>query len=212
MVAEEEAPVKEGAASEKPDTPGKRPTESAAEEPKAETTPAPTPKKSAGRPRRAPAEKAKARTGKAKEEGPKAPRRPTLDPEVKRLLGERRSQDARRPKFVRQQSHRYFALGRRGSWRRPRGQQSKQRRHYGYRPTVVSIGFGSPRATRHLTPSGFRPVLIHSVGELEGLDATREAIVIARTVGTRKRLVLEERARRKGIHVLNPLLHERGES
>ena len=32
-----------------------------------------------------------------------------------------------------------------------------------------------------------------------------DAIVIARTVGTRRRLVLEETARKLGIHVLNPI-------
>jgi large subunit ribosomal protein L32e len=167
---------------------------------------APTPKKSDNRerkPRPKPAKKA------AKV---RAPRRPDLDPELRRLLTVRDDGDRRRPLFVRTASHRYWRIGRWESWRKPKGQQSKQRRHYGYRPTIVSIGFGSPRLTRGLTPSGFRPQLVRTTEDIDKLDGKREAALIARTVGTRKRLVLEERARERGIHVLNPLLHEREET
>jgi large subunit ribosomal protein L32e len=139
-------------------------------------------------------------------DAPPAPRRPTLEPETARLMRVRAQNDRRRPKFTRQASYRYYRIGRWNSWRRPRGLQSKQRRHYGYRSTIVSIGFGSPRATRGLTPTGFRPVVVRTPKEIESLDARRDAAVIARTVGTKKRLVLEEKARQKGIHVLNPLV------
>ncbi|MCI4334399.1 MAG: 50S ribosomal protein L32e [Thermoplasmata archaeon] len=167
---------------------------------------APTPKKSDGRERKAPRRPAR------KAAKLKAPRRPTLDPALRRLLTIRRQGVRRRPKFVRTASHRYWRIGRWESWRKPKGQQSKQRRHYGYRPTIVSIGFGSPRRTRGLTPSGFRPCLVRTPAEVDRLDAAREAALIARTVGTRQRLVLEERARERGVHVLNPLLHDREET
>jgi large subunit ribosomal protein L32e len=182
-------------------------------EPKESRGPAPTPRKSDARPKGSkPAEKGTAPASKpSKKEGPKAPRRPTLDPALSRLLSVRDAVERRRPKFVRTASHRYWRIGRWISWRRPRGMQSKQRRHYGYRPVVVSIGFGSPRATRGLTPSGFRPVLIHTSDALATLDPTRDAVLIARTVGTRRRLVIEEAARLKGLHVLNPIVREREE-
>jgi large subunit ribosomal protein L32e len=175
---------------------------------------APTPKKSDGRAKGKPTavaatEKAEAKA--TKKSAPKAPKRPTLDPVTKRLLLERDATDQRRPKFVRTASHRYWRIGRWNSWRRPRGQQSKQRRHYGYRPTVVSIGFGSPRATRGLTPTGFRPVLVHGTDALATLDPRRDAVLVARGVGTRRRLVIEEAARQKGLHVLNPIVREREE-
>ncbi|MCI4369871.1 MAG: 50S ribosomal protein L32e [Thermoplasmata archaeon] len=169
----------------------------------------PTPKKSDVRAK--PAKSSDKPTKATKKEAPKAPRRPTLEPELARLLKVRDATDVRRPKFVRTASHRYWRVGRWVSWRRPRGQQSKQRRHYGYRPVVVSIGFGSPRATRGLTPTGFRPVLVRTAAALETLDPVRDAVLIARTVGTRRRLVLEEAARLKGLHVLNPIGHEREE-
>ncbi|MFZ0892338.1 MAG: 50S ribosomal protein L32e [Thermoplasmata archaeon] len=178
------------------------------------------PPKSAGRRRRATKTPPKEATPPPKEEekeeeveeGPRAPRRPTLDAQRTRLLGLRDQQDRHRPLFVRQAAHRYFRIGRWESWRRPRGLQSKQRRHYGYRSEVVSVGYRSPARIRGLTPSGFRPVLVQTSSDVEKIDAKTEAAVIARTVGTRRRLALEEIARKLGIHVLNPLVKSEAEA
>ena len=185
-------------------------------EPDAKPAPAPTPapKKSKSRQRRAAAAEstdAEPKPKAAKEEGPRAPRRPTLDPELQRLMNVRDALSLRRPRFVRQAAHRYERIGRWGSWRSPRGLQSKQRRHYGYRSRVVSIGYGSPAETRGLTPTGFKPVLVRTPDEIAALDIAREAAVIARTVGTRRRLVLEEAARKRGVKVLNPIVTDRRE-
>jgi large subunit ribosomal protein L32e len=175
-----------------------------------ETTP--TPKKSDQRPAKAEAPPAAKATKPKKSETKPAPRRPTLDPEAARLLRVRNEVTERRPKFVRTASHRYFRIGRWESWRRPRGLQSKQRRHYGYRPNIVRIGYGSPKATRGLTPSGFRPVLVRTEDQIAAIDAARDAVIIARTVGTRRRLALEEACRRRGLHILNPIVKEREET
>ncbi len=140
------------------------------------------------------------------EEEPTAPKRAKLPAERARLLKLRRTLDTQRPIFGRQAANRYFRIGRDGAWRRPRGLQSKQRRHYGYRSQIVSVGYRSPARVRGLVPSGFRPVIVRTTADLEGLNATVEAAVIARTVGTRRRLALEEDARRLGIRVLNPIV------
>ncbi|MFG1529943.1 MAG: 50S ribosomal protein L32e [Thermoplasmata archaeon] len=144
--------------------------------------------------------------------GPKPPRRPVLDPAQTKLLTERRQIVRRRPFFGRQARGRYYRIGRDESWRRPRGLQSKQRRHYGYRPEIVSIGYRSPALVRGLTPTGFRPVLVRNSSEMGRLDRERDAAVIARTVGTRRRLILEEVARKLGIHVLNPIVRTEPEA
>ena len=135
-----------------------------------------------------------------------APKRATLSAERRRLLTLRRALDRQRPIFGRQAANRYWRIGRDGTWRRPRGLQSKQRRHYGYRTQIVSIGYRSPAAVRGLVPSGFRPVLVQTLEDLERIDARTEAVVIARVVGTRRRLTLEETARKLGVHVLNPIV------
>jgi len=144
-------------------------------------------------------------------EGPKAPRRAQLPLDLRTLLATRTHLDTKRPRFVRQATYRYARVGRDGSWRRPRGLQSKQRRHYGYRAKIVRIGYRSPARVRGLTPAGLRPVLVRTRNELDGLDARRDAAVIARAVGTRRRLVLEEEARRLGIRVLNPIVRDEEE-
>ncbi len=142
--------------------------------------------------------------------GPRAPNRATLPPAESRLLRTRRTLDGRRPIFGRQAANRYFRIGRDGAWRRPRGLQSKQRRHYGYRAKIVRVGYRSPARVRGLVPSGFRPILVRTSKDLEGLDGRVDAAVIARTVGTRRRLVLEEEARKLGIRVLNPIVKGEG--
>lgn len=147
-----------------------------------------------------------------KDEGPRVPRRAELADGQRTLLRARGEIDRRRPLFGRQARYRYYRIGRDMSWRAPRGLQSKQRRHYGYRPRVVRVGYRSPAAVRGLVPSGFRPILVHTARELEALDARRDAAIIARTVGTRRRLVLEEAARKLGIRVLNPIVKSEREA
>jgi large subunit ribosomal protein L32e len=133
------------------------------------------------------------------------PKRATLSPARAAHLRLRKVLDGRRPIFGRQAANRYYRIGRDLSWRRPRGLQSKQRRHYGYRAKIVRVGYGSPKDVRGLTPSGYRPILVHHVDELNALDPKLEAAIIARTVGTRRRLGLEDAARKLGIRVLNPI-------
>ncbi|MGA8276455.1 MAG: 50S ribosomal protein L32e [Thermoplasmata archaeon] len=133
------------------------------------------------------------------------PKRASLPPARAAHLRLRKVIDGRRPVFGRTAANRYWRIGRDLSWRRPRGVQSKQRRHYGYRAKVVRVGYRSPADVRGLTPSGYRPILIHHVDELHRLDPKLEAAIIARTVGTRRRLSLEEAARKLGIRVLNPI-------
>jgi len=194
-----------------------------ADESPPETTTAPveaTPKKSPPR-RRAkaapkeestpPAEKASEKTP-AKDEGPRVPRRATLPDAQKTLLRARGDIGRRRPLFGRQARYRYYRIGRDMSWRAPRGLQSKQRRHYGYRPRVVRVGYRGPARVRGLVPSGFRPVIVNTTRDLEALNAKLEAAIIARTVGTRRRLVLEEAARKLGIRVLNPIVKSEREA
>jgi len=149
---------------------------------------------------------AETKAEEAPAEVPKSPRRAELPAPLQLLLTTRGLLDQKRPRFVRQAAHRYWRIGRDAAWRRPRGLQSKQRRHYGYRAKIVRIGYRSPARVRGLTPAGFRPVLVSTREDLDGLDAHRDAAVIARTVGTRRRLVLEEEARRLGIRVLNPIV------
>lgn len=89
------------------------------------------------------------------------------------------------------------------SWRKPRGQHNKQREQKKAKGALPKPGFGSPVAVRGMHPSGFFEVLAFTLQDLEGLDSKTQAVRISATVGTRKRIALQERAISAGLKVLN---------
>lgn len=123
--------------------------------------------------------------------------------EVSRLLNHRRRQKARKPEFRRTEAHKKLRL-RDKSWRKPRGRHNKFRERVGGKKIVVS-GYGSPRKVRGLHPSGYQEVLVHNPNQLESVNASDEAVRIASTVGVKKRLEIEEKAKEKGLKILNPV-------
>ncbi len=127
--------------------------------------------------------------------------KPVLSEATKALLIQRAAVDAKRPAFRRQEWFRYKRLGR--EWRRPRGHHSKLRRHLRYRPSVPSSGYRGPRGVRGFHPSGFREVLVHRPAELDALNPETQAARIAHSVGTRKRVSIQDRADELGIRILN---------
>jgi len=128
--------------------------------------------------------------------------KPKLSKETLIALKKRAEVDSRRPEFLRQEYHRRKRL-QRVRWRKPQGDHSKMRQHYGYRPNVVSIGFGTPRAAKHLHPSGFREVMVWNVKDLEKINPETQAARVAHQVGTKKRTDIENKADELKIRVLN---------
>lgn len=108
----------------------------------------------------------------------------------------------RPPKFRRQEWFRFARLGEK--WRKPRGKDSKMRLGMSGKPAMPSIGCRSPREVRGIHPSGLIEVRVETPPELEGLDAKKQAIRIASSVGDRKRSQILARAKELGIRVLNP--------
>lgn len=123
--------------------------------------------------------------------------------EVSRLLNHRRRQKARKPEFRRTEAHKKLKL-RDKSWRKPRGRHNKFRERVGGKKIVVS-GYGSPKKARGLHPSGYQEVLVHNPNQLESVNSSDEAVRIASTVGVKKRLEIEEKAKEKGLKILNPV-------
>jgi large subunit ribosomal protein L32e len=134
----------------------------------------------------------------------KANAKPTLSDDQRTLLGARRLKNAVRPAFRRHEWWRYKKLkGKDAPWRVPSGIHSKVRRHFKYRPPVVSIGYGGPAAVRGLHPSGFEEVLVHNVADLEAVNKATQAARIGGTVGGRKAKLIEAEADKRGIRILN---------
>ena len=107
----------------------------------------------------------------------------------------------RKPKFRRQEWHRYKKLGEK--WRKARGKTSKTRRYEGRKPAMPTIGYCSPKATRGLHPSGYQDILVCNIKELENLDPATQAARISSTVGLKKRELMLQKAKELGIKVLN---------
>lgn len=89
------------------------------------------------------------------------------------------------------------------SWRRPRGIDSKQREKIRNKPRCPTPGYGAPKALRYLHPSGLSEVLVYNPENLEGLDPKKQAVMISAGVGNKKRVHIQEEARKKGLRVLN---------
>ncbi|MGB9964999.1 50S ribosomal protein L32e [Halobacterium hubeiense] len=125
---------------------------------------------------------------------------PELSDDEERLLNKRRREG--KPQFNRQDYHKKKRTPK--SWRRPRGQLSKQRRGVKGKGDTVEAGFRTPEAVRGKHPSGFEEVRVHNTDDLEEIDPDTEAARIASKVGARKRERIEEQAEEAGIRVLNP--------
>lgn len=148
---------------------------------------------------------AKAPTEKAKGVEHKARIQPKLTDEQKSALGDRAMKSAARPAFRRHEWWRYIKLGGKNApWRVPSGIHSKVRRHFGYRPPLVSIGYRGPADVRGLHPSGFEEVLVQNPDQLAGLNKATQAARIGGTVGGRKAELIQKKAAELGIRVLNP--------
>jgi large subunit ribosomal protein L32e len=65
------------------------------------------------------------------------------------------------------------------SWRKPRGIDSKQGKKLKNKPRIPSTGYGAPKATRNLHPSGLSTVLVYNIDNLKGLDSKKNAVIIA---------------------------------
>jgi len=108
---------------------------------------------------------------------------------------------AKKPHFKRQDWHKKARLA--PAWRKPKGMDSKLRKHmhaHGYLPTT---GYRSPALVRGMHKSGLVPVIVANVAQLSALSGKTHGGIIASTVGTRKAVEIMTAAQSKGIRILN---------
>jgi len=67
----------------------------------------------------------------------------------------------------------------------------------------IRVMLEEARETRNLHPTGFKLVIVHRPEDVDKVDPTKEAIVIGRTVGLRKRVEIVRRAIERGVRVIN---------
>ncbi|KAH8894885.1 60S ribosomal protein L32 [Thozetella sp. PMI_491] len=106
--------------------------------------------------------------------------------------------------FNRHQSDRFMRVDR--SWRKPKGIDNRVRRRFKGNAVMPSIGFGSNKKTRYLTPSGHKAFLVSNVPDVELLLMHNRtfAAEIAHNVSARKRIEIITRAKQLGVKVTNP--------
>ncbi len=107
----------------------------------------------------------------------------------------------KKPKFARQNAHRKARVSE--SWRKPKGEDSKQRLKKKYMGAHPTPGYGQSKKVRGKHPCGLVEKIVHNLTELSGLDKKIHAVRIAHPVGKKKRTEIIKAAEEKGIKVLN---------
>jgi large subunit ribosomal protein L32e len=120
---------------------------------------------------------------------------------IKSSLKLRRKQKRKKPTFSRQEGYRMKKL--KEGWRKPKGRHSKLRQKEKPKGKHPSPGYGSPAATRGLSRSGLKEVIVSTPSQLKGINPKTEAALIAGAVGKAKRAAILEQAKKTGIKVLN---------
>jgi large subunit ribosomal protein L32e len=126
-----------------------------------------------------------------------------IGPELKRALEVRAIRLDQQPAF--RKYHWWYAVRVKEAWRAPKGELSKQRRGFKYRPPRVKVGYGKPALSRHLHPSGFEEIMVANPDQLSlVLDPKTQAVRIQGSVGKKKAKAIEAAAAEKNIRILNP--------
>jgi large subunit ribosomal protein L32e len=120
---------------------------------------------------------------------------------MKALLEQRNRMKAKKPSFLMIDWHKRKEVNK-DRWRKPRGNQSKIRLNRRGKPKSVRTGYGSPAAVKYLDHNGLRPVIVSNEQELAGLTK-EDVVVIASSVGNRKKIGIIKTAAEKGLKVSN---------
>jgi large subunit ribosomal protein L32e len=120
---------------------------------------------------------------------------------IKDLLEQRKERKRRMPDFVMQDSHKHKKL--KMHWRKPRGIDSKIRLNLRGYNKAVEIGYGSPKPVKFMDKSGLMPVVVGDIRGLLKVNKEREGIIIASSVGKKKRVGIIAKAKELGIKILN---------
>ena len=124
------------------------------------------------------------------------------DGEKRRLMRLKKRISQKRPYFRQFEEWRLVRI--KDHWRKPKGIDNKMRQKRKGWPRTVNIGFRSPRAVRHLHPSGKEEIAVFNVGDLTIVDPETQVARIGGTVGRRKRRAILKEALELDIRILNP--------
>jgi large subunit ribosomal protein L32e len=113
----------------------------------------------------------------------------------------RKTLKARKPDFLHEDYQKRACIPL--PWRKPRGLHSKMRHRFAGHRALANPGYGSPKEAYGLHPSGFAPVLVHTLNELAALNPKAQGAVLGRTLGIPRRMALLGKAKELGVKILN---------
>ena len=107
-----------------------------------------------------------------------------------------------RPQPKRAESWRYKRLE--TTWRKPKGVDNHQRKQKSRgRPGLVKVGYGGPKISLGLHPSGYTDNLVYNINDLEKLNPKTDGVRLGHSVGTKKRKEIVAKAIEKKFKVFN---------
>lgn len=121
--------------------------------------------------------------------------------DTKKLLEIKNTMAKKRPRFVRQDLHKKKRLA--AVWRKPKGIDSKLRKHMHGHGHLPVTGYRGPALVRGMHKSGLIPLLIHTVSQLETVNPKTHGVIIASTVGARKAIDIITKAQSRNVRILN---------
>jgi large subunit ribosomal protein L32e len=120
--------------------------------------------------------------------------------ETKKLLETRKRIKSKKPEFLQQDYHKKKRVSRK--WKRPTGLQSKMRHQFKGYARRVKQGWRSPIEIRGYHGKGLKPVTVYAVKDLEKVGKG-EGVIIAKTVGLKKRLDIVNKVAELKLTLLN---------
>lgn len=120
---------------------------------------------------------------------------------MKALLELRKKLKSKKPTFIRHDAHKKKRVSL--VWRRPKGRQNKMRLSRKGYAKRRSTGYGSPKEVEGLSREGFKQNLVHNINDFKSLDSKIDGVIIARTIGLRKKQEMLEFALTNGFTILN---------
>ena len=96
------------------------------------------------------------------------------------------------------------------TWRKPKGIDNHQRKQKSRgRPGLVKVGYGGPKISRGLHPSGYTDNLVHNINDLEKLNPKTDGVRLGHSVGTKKRKEIVIKSIEKKFKIFNARVTER---
>jgi len=107
----------------------------------------------------------------------------------------------KKPEFIRQDNPKRMKLN--YKWRKPKGIHSKIRHKFKGRRKMPSPGYKSPRKVKNLHSSGLKMINVESVDDIKKIKKQSEGVIIAKSVGMKKRFEILKIAKDMQVSVLN---------